>query len=72
MRKVLFFPRKGCNWERSFPFPGKVATGKGFINFGKGCNWERSFPFPGKDYSATGKGFINLGKLGKGKGKESI
>ena len=27
--KVPSFPRKGVNWERSFPFPGKV------------CNWER-------------------------------
>ena len=27
--------------ERSFPFPGKAATGKGFINFRKGS-------FPGK------------------------
>ena len=49
-RKVLSFPRKGCNWERSFPFQRKVATGKGFINFGKGCNWSRSFPFPGKEH----------------------
>ena len=35
--KVPSFPRKGVNWERSFPFPRK------------GCNWERSFPFPGKE-----------------------
>ena len=44
--KVPSFPRKVVNWERSFPFPGKVATGKGFSNFSKG---ERSFPFPGKE-----------------------
>ena len=40
--KVPSFPRKEVNWERSFPFPGKFATGKGFINFGKGS-------FLGKD-----------------------
>ena len=50
--KFTLFPILGV--ERSFPFPGKVATGKG------------SFPFPGK--AATGKGFINFGKAATGKG----
>ena len=43
--KFTLFPILGV--ERSFPFPGKAATGKGFSNFGK---------------AATGKGFSNFGK----------
>ena len=43
--KFTLFPILGV--ERSFPFSGKVATGKGFSNFGK---------------AATGKGFSNFGK----------
>ena len=63
--KFTLFPILGV--ERSFPFPGKVATGKGSFPFpGKAATGKGSFPFPGK--AATGKGFINFGKAATGKG----
>ena len=58
--KFTLFPILGV--ERSFPFPGKAATGKGFSNFGKAATGKGSFPFPGKEQFATGKGFSNFGK----------
>ena len=50
---VLSFSRKVCNWERSFPFPGKVATGKG--------------PFLSQERLQLGKVSAILGKLQLGK-----
>ena len=51
---VLSFSRKLCNWERSFPFPGKVATGKG--------------PFLSQESLQLGKDSSILGKVATGKG----